>query len=322
MKKFKDIKTRTQLFIGFGFIFILIFVLSLVSVQQTDKMAHRTENIYNHPLQVRRALATFESSALKMRVEFRNILLASDEKTWNIANRDYQIEKNQAEEQMKILYERFLGDKKDIDSLKEYFLRWNLMQEEDINKSTPYQIDEILLKRLFDGEIITARELLFNKIRKIDDFAKNKADQFYNESKQLNQQLNSQFFLFVIITLVLILLIVYYLSSLINGPLKEITRATSLFMGGDRSVRSSYTSMNEFGQLSDSFNEMAEIVETEFILNNHSASLAGIMLKEDDAKAFCSALLKNLLKHTNSQLVWCFCSTMKKSASKNLNVLA
>ncbi|PCH54212.1 MAG: hybrid sensor histidine kinase/response regulator [Flavobacteriaceae bacterium] len=301
MNKFKDLKTKTQLLLSFGTVFLLIVAISIVAWKQTGKMALRAENLYNHPLQIKQALSKLESSALSMEVEYRNILLTEIEKTKKQSEQNYQIEKSHVENQFTVLNNKYLGDKRDIDSLKLYFQRWNLMLE-DIKKNKNLKTDYIFLGKLLEGDIKTARNLLFNKINVIEDFATNKADQFYRESVLLNQSLNRQFVIFVILALVLFLLIVSYLSKIINVPLKEITYATALFRGGDQSARSNYTSKNEFGNLANSFNEMAEIVETEFKLNNSSASLARVMLKEEDAKAFSMVLLKNLLNNTNSQM--------------------
>ena len=302
MKKIKDIKTGTQLLIGFGVILLLMFVLSTIAWQQTDRMAQKIDHIYNHSLAVRRALAWVEQGALNMRIEFRNVLLANSEEGWNKAVRNREIEKDKAFQQFDSLYDRYTGNRADIDSLRVYFLSWNLLQQQIIEKSSIHKIDETLLQRTETGDIALARNRLFSQIRKIDEFSKSRADLFYSESVQFNEELNTQLLIFSMSALALSLLIIIYLSRMFNNPLKEITRAADQYRSGNKSARSNYTSKNLFGKLSETFNEMAGTLETEYLISSRSADLTGIMLSEDDAHSFCHDLLNNLLEHTQSQM--------------------
>lgn len=302
MKSFKDIKTSTQLWLGFGVFLFIIFGISCISWQQTDKMAEQTKNLYEHPLAVRRALSDFGKNVLTMRIEFKNILLANSEEKWNEANTNYFLSKNDAQHQFDVLYDQFLGEKTDIDSLRIYFIRWSMLQEGNIKKSSKNELNIELLEHENDPLFSNARKNLFNKMQYIEDFARGKANQFYLESETLKGKLNMQFLFTVIASLVFLIIIARFLSKKISTPLYEIAEAAYLFSEGKLNTRSRYASKNEFGQLSEAFNEMADKIETEFTLNDKAASLAGVMLKEDDARKFCQILLNNLLQHTQSNM--------------------
>jgi len=302
MKKIKDIKTTIQLLLGFGIIIVMVLILSIVAWQQTEKMAQRTNHIYNHTLTVRRALAEFNQSVLKMRIEFRNVLLTTNEELRSMAVRNREIEKDIALQQFDILYNRYTGNRADIDSLKVYFLSWNLLQQRGIEGSLSPKIDEILLQRTETGDIALERNRLLRKIAQIDEFSKNRADQFYSETRQLHQALDIQLLIFSLAAFTLSLLIATYLARMFNNPLKEITRAADLYRSGNKTARSNYKSKNLFGKLSETFNEMAGTLESEYLISSRSADLTGIMLSEDDARQFCHDLLKNLIEHTQSQM--------------------
>ncbi len=85
-------------------------------------------------------------------------------------------------------------------------------------------------------------------------------------------------------------------------PLSEIVHAIDSYRSGIKSARSGYASKNQFGQLSGRFNEMAETLETEYLISNRAAELTGLLLRGDDAHRFCHDMLNNLLKHTRSQM--------------------
>jgi len=300
--KLKDVKTSTQLLMGFGAVLVFMLTLSVISWQQTNRMAQKINFIYNHSLTVRRALAEFHQSVLNMRIEFRNVMLTANEDLWNMAVRNREIKKDNALQQFDSLYERYTGDRADIDSLRVYFLSWSLLQQQAIKNSSTEKTDETLLQRTETGDIALARNRLLSQINKIDNYSRNKADQFYDESIQLKHALNNQLLIFTLAVFALSLLIVTYLSRVFNNPLKEITRAADLYRSGNKTARSNYASKNLLGKLSETFNEMAGTLETEYLISSRAADLTGIMLSEDDAHSFCRDLLKNLLEHTQSQM--------------------
>lgn len=52
----KDLKIGTQLMLGFAAMLVFVIVLGVVSYKQSSQLNLETEAIYNHPLNVRRAL--------------------------------------------------------------------------------------------------------------------------------------------------------------------------------------------------------------------------------------------------------------------------
>jgi signal transduction histidine kinase/CheY-like chemotaxis protein/HAMP domain-containing protein len=302
MKRFKDIESGNQLLMGFGAIIVLLLFVSLVAWQQTNTMAHKTNHIYNHSLALRIAIDEFHQAVLNIRIEFRNILLADNEEDWKKAVRNREQEKEKALHAFNQLYEKYTLAISDIDTLKYYFINWNLFQQESFEKSTYDAINETLLQRAETGDIASARNHLLSQIQHIQNSSRNRADQYYNEAVQSNKKLNTQLLVFSVAVICLSLLIAIYLSRLINRPLKVMSRAMNLYRSGDKTARSAFTSANEFGQLSDTFNEMAEILEADSFITNRAAELAGLMLSENDAQQFCYDLLKDLLEHTHSQM--------------------
>jgi len=67
--KIIDLKIQTQLQLGFAIVFLLVLVLGWVSWIQTAQIATQTKDLYDHPLQVRRAIG-------KLTADPREILAA------------------------------------------------------------------------------------------------------------------------------------------------------------------------------------------------------------------------------------------------------
>ncbi len=78
--------------------------------------------------------------------------------------------------------------------------------------------------------------------------------------------------------------------------------ATKRFQAGDLDARSSNASKNEFGKLSESFNQLAENVQKNAILNEKVIEFARLMLSKYEVKEFFQQTVNALAEYTNSQM--------------------
>jgi len=76
----------------------------------------------------------------------------------------------------------------------------------------------------------------------------------------------------------------------------------SKFRNGDLTSRVNYSSQNEFGVLSEALNSLAESIQHNIELKEKEATLAGLMLSEDESKKFFHVTLNALSTYTDSQM--------------------
>lgn len=300
--KLKDLKTGTQLKLGFGMIVLLIAVLGAISWYHTNKMTKHTLDIYNHPYTVRNAISELNLDVMAMRLEFRNFLLATDEKSRQTTIMNSDLYQADAERQFEILSERYLGPHTDIENAQKAFIRWVAVRKSNRELGQAGKISEAMSRLEDTGNIGKEREQLLKYIGTIDDFARIKANDFLEGTIELKNSLNRQLGFLVACILALTIYITYLLNRNIRRPVAELARVTQLFKEGNTGVRSSYQSLNEFGLLSLSFNSLADTIESELSLNKKAAKIAGVMLSEDNAHRFSHVLLSALLLNTESQL--------------------
>ena len=124
----------------------------------------------------------------------------------------------------------------------------------------------------------------------------------YNNSVKSGEALTTRLMILVALILLLNLVIYYILLSNIRRPLNELTRVSQQFHQGDMNARSSYSSQNEFGILSESFNSLAYDIQENAKLNENASKLTSLMLSEDDAEKFFHITLNALGEHTGSQM--------------------
>ena len=300
--KLTNLKIGTQLKIGLAVLLFFVVVLGVISYRQNGQIHDQTETIYNHPLQVRKALGSLEANILRMRLGTRDLMLAKTDQEKQDAVQMMEVAAADALRQFDVLYGQYLGPRSDVDVAFAAYTKWKIAREENTRLALSGEIEKVKESVSATGTVGMARDELLAKIKVIDDFAKNKAVDLYANSTKLKDSLNSQLVLLVAAILALSFLLNYFLLRNIRKPLDELINATRRFHAGELNARSSYESKNEFGVLSSSFNDLAAKIQMNVDLEEKSTSITRLMLNEDEAKEFFKVTLNALASHTGSQM--------------------
>jgi len=300
--KLKNLKIATQLKLGFAVMLFLVALFALIAVFQTERIHMQTATMYNHPLQVRKAIGSFRADVLTIQRDMKDILLSADDKELAMYLNQIEVSKVNAFKQIDIIYLSYLGPRADVDSLQQAFIIWNSIRDETIRLLRVGKKKEVSARtRAFEPDFVQAG-ILLTRLKTIDDFATRKADFLYDKSKELDTQLTNKLVLIAIAILILSFIVNFNLLRSINKPIDELTLATQRFHQGDLNARSSITSENEFGILAASFNKMVANIQQKTDLDEKFAALASLMLSEYDIKKFFQATLNSLAEHTGSQM--------------------
>jgi CheY-like chemotaxis protein/signal transduction histidine kinase/HAMP domain-containing protein len=300
--KLKDLKIGAQLRIGLGIIMAFVIFLGALAWLQTDQLWLQTKGLYDHPLQVRRALDKLTIDILSMHRDMKDLILAENEQERQTLIQDLDVSEADALQQFDILYDRYLGPRKDIDEARNHFVQWKSIRADTFRLLRAGKIAEAAARTKSSGIGGGHVEKIFKEVQNISDFAKNKGDQFYLDATATNDTLNRRLGVIVAVILLLSLIVAWLLLKGIKTPLAELTSAADRFSRGELDARSRYASANEFGTLAAAFNALAETVRTEWWSRESAARIAAVMLQEEDLHAFCRELLKSLLEHTGSQI--------------------
>ena len=297
-----DMSIGRQLRLGLGLILAFVLFLGVLAWKQTDLLWMQTKTMYDHPLQVQDVIGDFEIDVLIMHRGMRELLLAESDQAFATVLQDIDAHKADAFQKLEILRNRYLGPPDDITTLHKHFVTWNSIREETIRLWREGKTKEAAARTKSSGVGGVQLEVLRDHLRKIDVFAKNKADQLYRDAGEHANTLKRQLTVAITFIVLLSLLASYVLLRGIIGPLAQLTAAADQFRQGERKVRSGYVSANELGALSAAFNLMADTIETELDIKENAAQIAGVMLRETELRSFCRELLKDLLRHTGSQI--------------------
>ena len=300
--KLQNLKIGTQLRIGLGIIMAFVIFLGALAWIQADQLWLQTKSLYEHPLQVRRALDKLAIDILTMHRDMKDLILAENEQERQSRIQDLDVREADAFQQFDILYDRYLGPRKDIDEARNHFVQWKSIRAEAIRLLRAGKTAEAAARTKSSGVGGAHVEKIWKEVQDISDFAKNKGDQFYLDATAINDALNRQLGVIVAVILLLSLIVAWLLLKGIKTPLAELTSAAEQFRRGDIDARSGYASTNEFGTLSATFNALAETIQTEMQGKESAARIAAVMLQEEDLRIFCRGLLQGLLEHTGSQI--------------------
>ncbi|NOU48926.1 MAG: response regulator [Bacteroidales bacterium] len=298
----KNLKIGTQLKTGFFILLFFILTIGIVSYWQTEQIHQQTKDLFQHPLKVQHAIGELETDILKMHRDTKDLFLSKEENIIGQNLDKIEICKTDAFERIEEIYQLYLGPQADIDSVKLAFITWNTMRIETIRLLKEGKIEEGAKRTQTNGIAANQVEIILKAIQKIDDYSNSKGNELYNNSLVLDQNLLVQLTLLIIFILIISLFIYYILLRNIRKPLTAITEASYRFKNGDLNARSNYISQNEFGLLSEAFNEMVENIQQNINLSQRISDISSKMLGEDDVSKFFLSTLNTLAYHTNSQV--------------------
>ncbi len=298
----KNTKVGTQLKVGFAIILLFVLIMGVVAYIQTGYLHQQTDTMYQHPLIVRRALSILESDVLKINIDIRDLLVVESENEQHKYILDLALLQSDIKSQFTILNDRYLGPKADIDAAYEAYISWELTIEENIGLIRFGNI-ETARQNIYTGSQFSQHSAdLDENIRRIDAFSFQKGETLYAASVQYSTTLKTQLFSIMAVIIVLVTLIVYILLRNTHRPLNQINDAVQRFRHGDMQARSNYTLKNEFGILSSSINELADMVQSNIQLNSNLTYITNSMLSTDNDVKFFRNTLEMLSTYTESQM--------------------
>jgi len=244
--KIRNLKIETQLKLGFGVILFLIMILGTISWYQNDLIGKEAAIMYNHPLQVRRALGELKADILVIHRGMKDLLLAESEQETSSLIIEMNISKDNAFEQFDIIKEKYLGPQADIEKAYNSFIKYNTIREETIRILQAGDKNSAHKRIKATGEGGAQVTILLADLKIIEVFAKEKGDQLYRNTVNLNNSLKSQLLTIIFCIIAVFFTIIVIILKNIREPLTEILDASVRFKNGEKNARSSYSSANEF----------------------------------------------------------------------------
>lgn len=211
-----------KVILNFVITIILLIILGTVSIVKMIELADLSQKLYDHPYTVTNATKTIESNLISMHRYMKDVVLANDLKELQMA-----VDKVNASEviiykEYKIIFERYLGNKVDIQTSYDTFLKWKPIRDEVIALIDKGEIDKAAQITKDKGAKHVAN--LNGQVDKLIQYAQRKAI-FFNENAKESKNSSIaliSIILFSIISITILLLIL--LTKNLSKKDKEIKK--------------------------------------------------------------------------------------------------
>ena len=252
-------KVKQKIIIGFSAVLVATLFLGIFSIFQQNSLASLTDKLYKHPLTVSNAVLSVNIGIVKIHRSMKDVALAKDEDHMAVATAKVDEYEKEVMKQFDIIQDRFLGDKSMYLEAMEAFKNWRPIRNEVI--SFMISGEREAAAGITKGKGAKHVALLTSKMDALNDFAQNKAVQFWKNAE--NERASSIVYVSVMIVIVLglSLVIAFYLGSIISTPVKDLSEAAQKVTDGDLDVSVNLVTNDELKTLADSFNEMVESIQ-------------------------------------------------------------
>ena len=300
--KLSNYKIGKQINIYLGAIFLIVVVLLGSSLYYINSLWLNTEDLYNHPLQVRGAVGEIKGDVLLIHREMRQLPIEKNQQEIDILLNNIVVYEDQMQRQIDILYDRYLGPKDDIEKLVVDLSSWKTIRNETVRLIQAGETTKAAERVISSGVGGMQVEKVLASLQVINDFAVNRADQFYQNASENKKQIIFQMITLCIGISITLYFIGKYLRKGILPPLEKLTSATMEINKGRLNTRIENGSTNEFGELARSFNTMAEKIQKDIQYRENAVLISSGMFKHNKLGSYSRELLKNLLNYTDSQM--------------------
>jgi signal transduction histidine kinase/CheY-like chemotaxis protein/HAMP domain-containing protein len=300
--KIRNTSMGIRLAVGFSIIILFFILLGTVAYKQSERLWQITVDIYTHPLQVSKATRDIKADINSIHLYLKEIAIDP-----NLT--EYEFEENISHirtlesaiyKSFKVVNDNYLGPKSDVENAYILFKNWKPLRDKVIKLRK--KGDHSGAYMMYKADNFDYREKMFAQIQVMIDFATAKSNEFFQSAEKEKKQILIWFRLSLLILSVLSVLIAFIFYKSIQTPLLALTRITDEYRQGNFNIRSSYHSTNEIGKLADAFNNMAGSVQQELVMKGNSASIAQLLINENELIPFCRELLRLLHITVNAQV--------------------
>ncbi|CAK0751692.1 methyl-accepting chemotaxis protein [uncultured Gammaproteobacteria bacterium] len=215
-----NLRIVTRLIVGFGSIIVLTAILGFVALRNMEGLADLTERLHHHPLTVNINGLEARANIIAMHRSMKDVALAQDAAGVDKAAQMVDQLEPLVYENLRMVHERYLGDKKLVVEAIEAFRAWKPIRDEVIALSRQG-------KRQEAGEITRSRgaaqiAAIEKPLTTVLTFAKAKAMQFKEMADAQRHQAWSLVLVLVFGTAALAAAIALVITRGITGPLNGL----------------------------------------------------------------------------------------------------
>ncbi len=123
-------KTEENIILSFVIISLLLILLGGVSIVKMIELSNLTQKLYEHPLVVTNATQKIQTHLVSMHRYMKDVVLSTSEEELQVALHLVNENERMIYKDFKLVFERYLGDKQEIQTSYDLFVRWKMIRDE------------------------------------------------------------------------------------------------------------------------------------------------------------------------------------------------
>lgn len=249
MQKYR-LSIRNRLALGFGLFLIIIIAFSGIFMLQINRLSTVFRDFYTHPYTVSNRVQKIETDIIRMHRAMKDLAISeSREEVFRFTDLVDELE-DEVLNDFTIVYDRYLGDRIEIDEAYNTFIEWREIRAEVIELTLAGQT--AAAADVTRGGGADHVDKLENKIRVLRTFADNKAAAFSREAEETRKSVLKSLWLFCAIGLAVGIIIIISSVHSISTPLLKIVAWIMEISTGKITSEISINSRDEIGSLAQS----------------------------------------------------------------------
>lgn len=308
-------KIKTKLFSSFLGILIVSIILNIITIFDMITLSDLTTKLYRHPMAVSVEVQRINGNITEIIYHTQKIINNSDFDN-NAYNNIIKLE-DETTDSLKLLHERFLGEKSRVEKAQKIFNEWKPVRDYLIGVALEKGVEQAnIYGQKFEQPIV---DELNDAMNYLSEFAKNKGVEFYTNASSTRVNSIRKSIILLVWVFALAIFLVKFLADKISRPLLLLNENMRSISKGraDLTARLNSVSKDEIGELSRNFDIFIEKLQT------LAQNVKGNENIESEKNLILSKVMDNMLSgKSNEEYLSGLCDLIEKikSNSGDLNI--
>ncbi|MBI9108381.1 MAG: PAS domain S-box protein [Spirochaetales bacterium] len=207
----ENMRTGTRLVLGLSLVIVVFLIIGWLTFFNLNTMFSYTEGLYRHPYAVSTASLRLQRDIIAMHRSMKDVVLALNVESINDTRIIVDEYEQSVYKEFDIILERFLGDKKKVESARQHFVEWKPIRDEVTFLMLAGEREQAAA--ITRGRGAQHLHLLLTNVQWIVDYAENRAQNFQDKAAESKKN----FMMFVSIGILCSLFLAVFIYWTIAG---------------------------------------------------------------------------------------------------------
>ncbi len=253
---FKNLKIGVRMGLSFSLTILLTVLIGVFAIKNMHKLSGLTGKLYKHPYTVSTAALRINADLIKIHRSMKDVALARDAAGIKTAVAKVGAYEKNVYADIDLINERFLGNKQQVEELRNLFTDWRPIREEVIALMQAGKRSKAAA--ITKGKGAAHVQKLDAAIKSFIDFAQGKADGFLTNAGTTRDKTLTVMYVVIGLAILMGALLAFFMTRSITGPVARAVDVANAISQGDISADVRITGQDEIGQLLENMKKMVD----------------------------------------------------------------